>query len=76
MIEKLIEGAKAAREASVDSCDIEIVVTELGLVIRGKRVVGFRTFAESRDMTWKELDQGVPNLMSNAVALVSIGLRS
>ena len=76
MMDKLIEGAKAAREASVDGMDIEIVLTELGMIVRGKRRHGGRDYSRTHEVVWREFDMAIPNLLSNAVALVSIGLRS
>lgn len=77
MMNDLIEGARAAREASVDGMVVELVITEEGIIARGERIHAGVTKRGAAEVSWRDLDARIaPNLIANAVALVSIGLRS
>lgn len=64
-------AARLAREASQGRRTIEIVVTEVGVIVRGWTVVGGdqHTLGKSREVTWPELTSPA-DLASNAVMLV------
>lgn len=68
MITALIEGATAARRASHSGRAIEIVITEIGLIVRG--TCGNTRRTHSLELDWPEFDAS-PALLGNSVALVA-----
>jgi hypothetical protein len=69
-IDHLIEASQVARRASTTHRDIEIVLSEVGLVIRGKTRVGARAVAHSDELRWSEFDHS-PHLLANGVRLIA-----
>ena len=67
--ENLIAAARLAREASQGRRSIEIMVTEIGIIVRGSTTIGDRQRNASRDVEWPELSSPA-DLASNAVILV------
>lgn len=68
-ISAMIEAAMAARRASIGGRDIEIVVTELGLVVRGILITDRQSFVASNEVEWEEFEIR-PHLLVNSVNLV------
>lgn len=74
-MQQLLAAAKLAREASQGRRMIEIVVTEIGVVVRGRTLLGTGAVAPATDR-WASLDVpwdevGInPDLLPNAVVLV------
>lgn len=63
-------AARLAREASQGRRTIEIVVTEIGVIVRGWiAIAGGHRSAPSYDVTWAELS-AAEDLASNAVVMV------
>lgn len=62
-------AARLAREASRGRRTIEIVVTEIGVIVRGWTVVREQMTTVSHDVEWAELS-AAEDLASNAVCLV------
>lgn len=62
-------AARLAREASQGRRTIEIVVTEIGVIVRGWTAIGGHRSAPSCDVTWAELS-AAEDLASNAVVMV------
>lgn len=67
--ENLIAAARLAREASQGRRTIEIMVTEIGIIVRGSTTIGDLQRKASRDVEWPELSSPA-DLASNAVILV------
>lgn len=68
-IANLRAAARLAREASQGRRTIELVVTEDGVVVRGRVVIGRATGHAGREVSWPELSSDL-DLASNAVVLV------
>ncbi|HMN54187.1 MAG TPA: hypothetical protein PKC32_08355 [Sphingopyxis sp.] len=62
-------AARLAREASRGRRTIEIVVTEIGVIVRGWTAIGGHRAAQACDVTWAELS-AAEDLASNAVVMV------
>lgn len=62
-------AARLAREASRGRRTIEIIVTEIGVIVRGWASVGGQTATATHEVPWRELS-AAEDLASNAVALV------
>ena len=62
-------AARLAREASRGRRTIEIVVTEIGVIVRGWTAIGGHRSAQACDVTWAELS-AAEDLASNAVVMV------
>lgn len=62
-------AARLAREASQGRRTIEIVVTEIGVIVRGWTEIGGHRSARYHEVSWAELS-AAEDLASNAVALV------
>lgn len=62
-------AARLAREASQGRRTIDLVVTEVGVIVRGSTTIGDRKRHASRDVDWPELSSPA-DLASNAVILV------
>ncbi|MGV7119617.1 hypothetical protein [Sphingopyxis sp. 550A] len=62
-------AARLAREASRGRRTIEIVVTEIGVIVRGWTVVREQMTAASHEVPWRELS-AAEDLASNAVVMV------
>jgi hypothetical protein len=72
MIRDLIEAAKLAREATPVHDTrrvVEVLITEEGLIIRGRYSDARHAFGASEEVRWSELE-GQPRLAGNAVRLV------
>ena len=72
MIAALMDAARSAREASSvldDSRTVEIVITEIGLVVRGRAKADDRAYAASFEVRWEEL-QARPSMATFAVGRV------
>lgn len=69
-VDHLIEASQVARRASTGKRMIEIVLTELGLVVRGRTMVGARRASHSIDLPWSEFT-GSEHLLANCVRLVA-----
>ncbi len=75
MMQAMMEAATLARRASVGKPlqgerDIEIVLTEIGIVVRGSAIDGSGKRWSSIDIDWPEFDM-TPDLLPNAVRLVN-----
>ena len=71
MIAALISGARTARQVSGGSRVVELVVTEVGLIVRGRMLSnGGLPVSHSIALDWPELDAN-PALPGNAVRLVA-----
>lgn len=69
MIDHLIRAAREAREQSSGERIIDIVVTELGFIVRGRgKSRGLVPIQHSVDLPWSQFDQS-PELLTNAVRL-------
>lgn len=68
-VANLRAAARLAREASQGRRTVEIVVTEIGIIVRGSTTIGDRQRNASRDVEWPELSSPA-DLASNAVMLV------
>lgn len=68
--QNLTAAARLAREASQGRRTIEIVVTEEGVLVRGRTVVDDRQGNASHIIGWRELSQAVIDIASDAVVLV------
>jgi hypothetical protein len=62
-------AARLAREASRGRRTIEIVVTEIGVIVRGWAIVGEQKATANLEVPWRELS-AAEDLASNAVCLV------
>lgn len=62
-------AARLAREASRGRRTIEIVVTEIGVIVRGWTVVREQMTAAYHEVPWRELS-AAEDLASNAVVMV------
>lgn len=69
MIRDLMEAAKVAREASTVTTDrrtVEVLITELGLVVRARYRDARHAISATRDVGWDEIER-LPRLATNAV---------
>lgn len=73
----MIDAAKLAREATVKEGaierDVEIIVTELGFVVRGMVKIGPSWAHQSQQLDWAEFLTN-PALLANSVRLVEQAL--
>lgn len=77
IIGELIAAAAEARKATVKvgviSRDVEIVLTEQGLIVRGTTQIGDLRAWAAQEIDWPEFHMG-PSLLANSVRLVVAAL--
>lgn len=72
MITNLIKAARLARQATPIHDNrrvVEVLITEVGLVVRGRYSDARHAFSASHEVPWPDLN-GQPRLAENAVNLV------